>query len=177
MTMNNAAATKTTFQEESAVRATIDPRTEPELWIMNNQRITNERDIDGWLALYAPDAAIDYITNGAHDRVEGIDAIERSARALGTVFLKYGLRVEKNFVCATDSIIVNTWTGGFEGRSSQFGVEIWTLRGHLVARQEQYMFLEVQSSRSLKAQLRLLLAGEPRVMLSLAREAARAGVR
>lgn len=177
MTMTNAAIAAPTRKDEPAQRSRIDPRTDPELWIMNNQRITNERDIHGWLALYAEDAALDYITDGAHDRIEGIEAIEKSARALGSVFLKYGLQVEKKFVCATDTVIVNTWTGGFEGRSKQFGVEIWTLREDLVVHQEQYMFLEVQSSKSLKAQLRLLLAGEPRVMLSLARAAAKVGAR
>ncbi|MDB4976977.1 MAG: SnoaL-like protein, partial [Myxococcaceae bacterium] len=110
-------------------------------------------------------------------RFEGMAAIETSARAMATVFLKYELHVEKKFVCATGSVIVNTWTGGFEGRDKQFGVEIWTLRDDLVVHQEQYMFLEVQSSRSLRAQLRLLLAGEPRVMVSLARAAAQVGAR
>ncbi|MDB4973816.1 MAG: hypothetical protein JWN48_2157, partial [Myxococcaceae bacterium] len=85
MITNQTASAATTQTDKPAARARIDPRIEPERWIMNNQRITNERDLDGWLALYTADATIDYITNGAHDRFEGMAAIETSARAMATV--------------------------------------------------------------------------------------------
>jgi hypothetical protein len=151
----------------------IDPRVDPEAWVMNNQRITNEANLEDWLALYAPDAVFDSIADGAADRFEGIAAITEAARALIVVFKKYRLQVHKRFVCATEERVVNSWTGGFEGRDRQFGTEIWSLRDGLVVRHEQYTFLDVRPSSSARARITALLGSERKIMFAVGRETAR----
>ena len=146
----------------------IDPRRDPRAWVANNERITNEGDVEGWLALYEPDAVFESITDGASDRVEGIDRLRAVVGRLVTLCSRHRLRVKKRFVAASDDVIVNAWTGGFNGRNRQFGVEMWTLRGAKVVRHEQYTVLDVRRSDSAIAQLRALFSGELAIKLELA---------
>jgi ketosteroid isomerase-like protein len=152
-----------------AVRHPIDPRIDPRAWVINNERITNQADRAGWLALYAPDAVYEAITDGAYDRLEGLPAIARGVGALIGVLAEHRLRVQKRFVSATHDTVVNTWSGGFAGRTRQFGMEIWTLRDALVVRHEQYTFLEVRPSEDIRSRVRALFGGELRVKLAVAR--------
>lgn len=157
-----------TSRDGTVVRSRIDPRRDPEAWVMNNERITNEGDLEGWLALYAPDVVFEAITDGAYDRVDGLDAVEATIRALGAICKRHRLKVRKRFVAATHGTIVNAWTGGFEGRDRQFGFEIWTLRGDRVSRHEQYTFMDVRPSESTTARLRALFGGELAIKLEVA---------
>jgi hypothetical protein len=147
----------------------IDPRVDPRAWVINNERITNEADREAWLALYAPDAVFEAITDGASDRLEGLPAIASAVSALIGVLAEHRLRVQKRFVSAAHDTVVNTWSGGFAGRDRQFGTEIWTLRGDLVVRHEQYTFLDVRPSGEGWSRVRALFTGELRVKLALAR--------
>jgi ketosteroid isomerase-like protein len=149
------------------LRRSIDPRREPAAWIANNERITNEGDLAGWLALYAPDVVFEAITDGASDRIEGIERVTAAVEVMGELCKRHRLRVQKRFVAAMGDVIVNTWTGGFAGRERQFGVEIWTLRDDKVVRQEQYMFMDVRPARSATAKLRALFSGELAIKLAL----------
>jgi ketosteroid isomerase-like protein len=152
-----------------SARLHVDPRIDPRAWVSNNERITNEVDLEGWLALYAQDAVFEAVTDGAYDRCDGLDEIAAAVRLLGPILAKHRLRVQKRFVSATRDVIVNAWSGGFQGRDRQFGTELWTLRDGLVVRHEQYMFSDVLPSGHGQAQLRSLLAGEVRVKLALAK--------
>jgi hypothetical protein len=172
--MPTASAIHTTASPIAA-RDRIDPRLDPRAWVNNNERITNDADRDAWLALYAPDAVFEAITDGGYDRLEGLPAIESAVGALIGVLAEHRLRVQKRFVSATQDTVVNTWSGGFAGRNRQFGTEIWTLRDALVVRHEQYTFLDVRPSSHFWSRVRALFGGELRVKLALAR--ARAGLR
>ena len=147
----------------------IDPRADPAAWIANNERITNEADVEAWLALYAPDAVLETITAGAYERAEGIERIRPLVEGLVEICGRFSLRVSKKFLAADGDVIVNTWTGGFEGRDRQFGTEIWTLRDDLAVGHEMYTFLDVRPASDPRAGLRALLAGEPRLVLALDR--------
>lgn len=162
--MTNAAAKLA----ETPTRRDIDPSCEPAAWVANNERITNEGDLAGWLALYAPDAVFESITDGASDRFEGIHQIRPVVEKLAALCVRHRLRVKKRFVAAAEDVIVNAWTGGFEGRDRQFGIEIWTLRSAKVVRHEQYTFLDVRRSDSVTAQIRALFSGELAIKLELA---------
>jgi hypothetical protein len=166
--MSAATATHAT-PAPIAARDRIDPRVDPRAWVINNERITNEADRAAWLALYAPDAVFEAITDGASDRFEGLPAIAGAVGGLIGVLAEHRLHVKKRFVSATHDTVVNTWTGGFAGRDRQFGTEIWTLRGALVVRHEQYTFLDVRPSRAVWSRVRALFGGELRVKLALAR--------
>lgn len=158
----------TTARTAPAAHRAIDPRRDPAAWVANNERITNEGDLEGWLNLYAPDAVFESITDGASDRVQGIDALRVVTARLVALCKRHRLRVEKRFVAAMGDVIVNAWTGGFNGRDRQFGVEIWTLRESKVIRHEQYTFLDVRGSASATAKFRALFSGELAIKLELA---------
>lgn len=175
--MPNAAAgqdaTADVSRGQPASGATrIDPRLDPEAWVSNNERITNEADREGWLAIYAPDAVLETLTEGLYERAQGIDAICAAIDIYAPVFTARGLKVEKRLVSASAAVVVNAWTGGFGGKHNQRGIEAFRLRDGLVVHHEMYTFLDVRPSTSLFGRLRSLLYA-PGEMLSLARETAR----
>jgi ketosteroid isomerase-like protein len=152
---------------QDSVTSRIHPLREPEAWIQNNERITNEADLEAWLSLYAPDVVFEAITDGASDRAEGFENVAASVMAVAALCKSRRLTIRKRFVAAQGNVIVNAWSGGFEGRDRQFGLEIWTLRDDKVVRHEQYTFMDVRPSESLTAKLRALFAGEFAIKLAL----------
>lgn len=163
MTANDSSSTS------ACNAARIDPQRDPQAWIANNERITNGADLEGWLRLYADDVVFEAITDGASDRIEGLDEVTRAVTTLSAICKRHRLKVEKQFVVASGNVIVNTWTGGFAGRDTQFGLEIWTLCGERVVRHQQYTFLDVRPSTSVVAALRALFSGELAIKIELAR--------
>lgn len=161
-------------KEGEQTRARIDPRHDPEGWVRNNERVTNEADVEGWLALYGEDVVFEAVTDGAYDRVVGRPAVSAVVTRLAALCRRHSLRVKKRFIAATNDVIVNAWSGGFEGRDRQFGLEVWTLHGDLVARHEQYTFMDVRPSASVTAKLRALFGGELAIKLELAAQRQRA---
>jgi hypothetical protein len=152
----------------------IDPRVDPQAWVANNERITHEGALEDWIALYTDDAVRESIVDGGVERNEGIDEITHAAQILVKVFVAHNIAIKKQLVSATEDVIVNTWTGGFDGHQNQRGVEIWKLRDGLVEHQQMYTFLDVRPMESLRARLRAMFGGELRVKLTLLRETARA---
>jgi hypothetical protein len=132
------------------------------------ERITNGALISEWLGMYRADAVAEWATDGAYDRYEGIDAITVAVRVQERIWREQGLRVKKTLECADDDSVVLSWTGGFGGRSNQFGVEIWTLEDGLVVRHQMYLYLDLRPRRSAWAQIRVFLAS-PRIAMSLGR--------
>lgn len=108
------------------------------------ERITNNALLDEWLSLYHDDAVADWITDGASVHHEGIDAIRRAATVLAEIWRHKSLRVHKTVECADSKTIVLSWNGGFRGRDSQIGIEIWTFRDGRVAHHRMHTFLEVR---------------------------------
>jgi hypothetical protein len=152
----------------------IDPRADPQSWVANNERITHEAALEEWTAIYTDDAVFESIVDGGVERHEGIEQIAHAAQILVKVFAAHNIAVKKQLVSATENVVVNTWTGGFDGRRRQRGVEIWTLRDDLVERHQMYTFLDVRPMDSLRARLRGVFGGELGVKLTLLRETARA---
>ena len=111
------------------------------------------------IALYAPDAVFEVITDGALQRFAGIEDIASGQRAHMAIFRSRGLRVEKRLTAATGTTIVNEWRGQLARRAQARGAEVWEFdaRGH-VARHRLYAFLNVKPSTSRLARLRIALA-------------------
>jgi hypothetical protein len=168
----DVAVSKAADAEAGSVSG-IDPRVDPAAWVANNQRITHDAALEEWLALYTEDAVLESIVDGGLERHEGIDEIRHAAGILVAVFAARHIRVDKQLVSGTQDAVVNSWTGGFDGRHNQRGVEIWELRGPLVRRHRMYTFLDVRPAESLRARMRAMVGGELRVKLTLLRVSAR----
>ncbi|MCD0453342.1 hypothetical protein LO762_29795 [Actinocorallia sp. API 0066] len=130
------------------------------------ERLTNEARLEEWLALYHSEAVADWIIDGAHRRYEGITEIRPAATAMASLWRARRLRVRKDLQCTGADTLVLTWTGGFGGRSGQFGTEIWTLRGGLVVRHQMYGYLDVRPYAAPRAKARVLLTA-PATALAL----------
>jgi hypothetical protein len=153
----------------------IDPMQDPRAWVSNIERITHEAALEEWLALYSKDAVLESIVDGGVERSDGIEEIRRTAGILVKVFVAHHVAVHKQLVAAADDVLVNSWTGGFDGGVNQRGVEIWTFRNGLVHHHQMFTFLDVLPASSLRARLRATVGGQLRVKLTLLRETARAG--
>jgi hypothetical protein len=113
---------------------------------------------------------LESIVDGGIERHEGSEEIAHAAGILVAAFAARHVEVEKQLVAGTESAVVNTWTGGFDGHHNQRGVEIWELRGPLVSHHRMYTFLDVRPAESLRARMRGLVGGELRAKLALLRE-------
>ena len=128
------------------------------------ERITNQALTAEMLALYAPDAVVEWIIDGAYERHEGIDAIRPAATAMSDLWRARRLYVRKQSQCADADHVVLTYSGGFSGGKKLFGTEIWTLRDGLVVCHQMYAYLDVRPRTSLWAQIRVALM-DPRTAL------------
>jgi len=132
------------------------------------ERITNEVRIDDWLGLYAPDAVIEQIIDGAYERHRGTAEIHAAVTSMARLWRARRLRVRKTVECHDASTVVVTWEGGFDGADRQFGTEIWTLRDGRVVHQRTYGFLRVLPRTSRWARVRVMLA-DPRTAIAAVR--------
>lgn len=130
----------------------------------NAERITNQALTAEMLALYAPDAVVEWIIDGAYESHEGLDAIRPAVTAMSDLWRTRRLHVRKQPQCADADKVVLTYSGGFAGGERLFGTEIWTLRGGLVVRHQMYAYLDVRPRTSLWAQIRVALM-DPRTAL------------
>ena len=137
-------------------------------FLAHAQRITNEGRVDELLAMFGDDASAEWIMDGAADTYRGIDDIRTAATELFAVCHQLGLHVTKSLECEGKDTLVFSWTGGFHGRTNQFGTEIWTFRDGLIVRHQMYSYLDVRPSSSPVAALRLT-AVSPRVVGALLR--------
>ena len=150
---------------------TAQPQLSPTDFAQTAERITNNALIDEWIALYHPDATAEWIFEGVRETHRGIAEISAAARELGSIWQARGLTVRKRVECASESTIVLSWTGGFDGRNTQFGTEIWTLADSLVIEHRMFGHLNVRPSGHLAARVRLAITA-PRLALFIARRRA-----
>ncbi|GAC70906.1 hypothetical protein GS4_43_00330 [Gordonia soli NBRC 108243] len=128
------------------------------------------------MALYDADATAEWVFDGMAETHRGISEISAAADELATLWRSRALTVHKQVESATADTIVLSWTGGFGGRDSQIGVEIWTLADGLVVGHRMYGHLDVRASDQLAARLRLA-ATSPRIATAIARHRMRRRIR
>jgi hypothetical protein len=148
-----------------ATRLPVDPA----VFITGAERLTNTYDATGAAGVYAADARLELVTDGAVEWHQGRDAIERAWRIVLESGRARGFHVAKSLVAASDTTVVNRWEGTFSGGGACRGIESWTFGAEgLVVEHRAETFLVVHPAASWRARLRLLL-GSPRIALAFAR--------
>lgn len=122
-------------------------------------RVTNDADVAAAAALYAADATMRVVFDGAEEVHRGKAAIESAWRAYFPTLHRRGFRVRKALLAADAETIVNDWHGTRRGGADAFGVEVWRFneRGEVV---EHLLtgYLDVRPATNLLARLRLGLS-------------------
>ncbi|MGW0159501.1 nuclear transport factor 2 family protein [Mycobacterium sp. NPDC003323] len=138
-------------------------------FVATAERLTNSHDAVGTAAVYAPDATLELVTDGAVELHRGVHEIAAAWSAVLGAGAKQGFTVRKSVVAADADTIVNRWEGTFGSHRRCRGIESWRFGDDgLVVEHRAETFLTVRSADELRAKLRLLL-GAPRVTIALAR--------
>lgn len=138
-------------------------------FVAEAERMTNERDVDGIRAVFAPDGRWSVALDGLVIEATGVDEIHRSWGAMCRFMAARRMYVAKTLVLADERTVVNEWTGEVAGRSRARGIEVWTLDEHRrVVDQRLYGFLDARPAASAVQNLRML-AAHPLTALAFAR--------
>jgi hypothetical protein len=137
------------------------------------QDTTNDHRPDVVYELYATDARLVMISDGAREESVGVQAIYTAWARSCAVFEARRFRLSKRLIATTGDTIVNEWWGGPDGRRDGCGIEVWRFDAHAKVRAVHvYSFLKVRSTRH-PLQILQLLLGSPGVVLAFARAALR----
>lgn len=140
-----------------------------EAFVAEAERLTNTYDVAGAAAVYAADASLELVTDGAVQWHRGRSAISDAWAIVLGAGQRAGFVVEKEVVAASERTIVNRWTGSFRHGGRCRGVESWVLDADgLVVEHRAETFLDVRPGASFRGRLAVLLAS-PRVALQLGR--------
>jgi hypothetical protein len=133
------------------------------------QQVTNAYDTQRALELYANDATVEVIADGAREIVSGRTAIEEALERFTGPLSASGYSVKKTLLSADGNIIVNEWTGRFPGSDRSAGVEVWRFNTEgKVCEHRLFAFFDVRPVTSPIAGARVAL-GRPRLALRLLR--------
>jgi hypothetical protein len=145
---------------------------DPARFVRDAERMTNEGDVESTVSIYAEDATLESITDGAHERHHGVAAIRRAWRVYTAALTSRRFRIGKTLIVAADGVIVNEWQGTIAGTTKTRGIERWTFDADgRVIDHVMYTFLAVRPSTSAVQRLRMLLA-YPRTAVAFARNQA-----
>jgi ketosteroid isomerase-like protein len=148
---------------------------DPVAFVKAAERMTNQGDVEATMAIYAPDATLESITDGAHERHVGTGAIRRAWQVYMGALTSRRFIITKTLRVAADGVIVNEWEGTIAGRTKTRGIERWTFDAEgRVSEHAMYTFLAVRPSSSLLQRLRMLSA-YPRTAAAFARSQAKVG--
>ena len=137
-------------------------------FVQRAEEISNSTDVDAALAVYAPDAVLETITDGTVIVHRGIDEIRAGVKVMWSVARSRGLRISKQLVAATDDTIINTWDGQF-ARGRTRGAEIWRFdESGRVCHQQMFNYLDVRPENSVRQRIRTLVL-YPRTALAFLR--------
>ena len=136
---------------------------------------TNSYDVAAALNLYAENATVEVIADGARESVTGLVAIEEALSAFTTPLRQSGYTVTKTLLAAEADLIVNEWTGRFaDGSDRSLGVETWRFDASGKVREHRLLAcFDVRPATSPIAGLRLAL-GRPKLAMRLLRARLRA---
>lgn len=137
------------------------------------QDATNDYLPDVIYEIYARDARLVMISDGAREESLGVQAIHTAWARSCAAFEACRFTVSKRLVATGEGTIVNEWWGGPGGRQDGCGVEIWRFDAHAkVLDVHVYSFLKVRSARH-PLQALLLIIGSPGMVFAFARAAMR----
>lgn len=141
----------------------------PEDFVADAQRITNERDVDAVLDVFAPTATWTTVMDGLVITARGHAEIHARWGLMCRFMQARGLLVEKELVTSDDRTIVNEWTGSLAGRTEARGIEVWRFDDlGRVEEQHLYGFLNTGADTAVLPSLRML-ASYPLTALTFGR--------
>lgn len=153
----------------STEQSAFGPTAEAAEFVALAERATNSFDAELALNLYAEDATVEVIADGARERVSGIAAIKEALARFTGPLQASGYSVQKKLLCADADIIVNEWRGWFHHSERSTGIEIWRFdQEGKVVEHRLHAFFDVRASTSPIAGIRLAL-GRPMLALRLLR--------
>lgn len=147
---------------------------DPAGFIAAAERGINQRDVDATARVYADDALLEAITDGAVERFVGAEEIRAGWEGYLSAMDKRGFSLRKQLRAVEGDTIVNEWTGTLGGRTKSIGIEHWTFDGEGKVRlHRMYSFLNIKPSTSTRQRLRLAL-NYPLTALTFLRETGKA---
>jgi hypothetical protein len=133
------------------------------------ERAANAYDAQACAAVYANDARLTAITDGASESIRGAGEIARAWRVYTHVLRRIGLQLRKRLVSATDDVIVNAWTGASRDGSAARGFEEWRFDADArVVEHSMWSSLSVVEPTGFSLVVRSLV-GQPRAAFAFAR--------
>ena len=131
---------------------------DPARFVADAEQGINERDLRAAASVYAPNAVLDSITDGALERHVGADAIQRAWEGYLAAMKKRGFSLRKTLVSVGADTIVNEWKGTLGGRTDARGIELWRFddKGRVIEHR-MYSLLNVRPSESRRQRVRLVL--------------------
>ena len=131
---------------------------DPAEFVAAAERGINQRDLDATADVYADDALLEAITDGAVERFIGADEIRTGWEGYLKAMDQRGFSLRKQLRAVEGDTIVNEWTGTLGGRTKAIGIEHWTFDADgRVQMHRMYSFLNIKPSTSTLQQLRLFL--------------------
>ena len=142
---------------------------DPQAFIAAAERGINERDLDGTAGVYADDAYMQTLTDGASESFRGAAAVRGAWASYLEAMDARDFRLAKTIVSVSGDVICNEWTGTLGGSGESRGIEYWVFDADgKVAEHRLYTFLDVRPSTSPVQRARMGLA-YPRTALSFLR--------
>jgi SnoaL-like domain len=140
-----------------------------EHFVAEAARISNAADVQEALAVYAPDAVLECITDGTLLVHRGTAELRPGIEVMFSVARARRILVSKQLVATTSDTIVNIWRGTVAGKHTTRGIEVWRFNTEgKVCHQQMYTFLNVCPDSDWVQRLRLLVLS-PRTALAFLR--------
>jgi ketosteroid isomerase-like protein len=128
----------------------------PSEFIAAAERGINQRDLDATAEVYAADALMEAITDGAVERFVGAEEIRAGWEGYLQAMDQRGFSLRKQIRTVDGDTIVNEWTGTLGGRTKAIGIEHWTFDDDGKVRlHRMYSFLNIKPSTSSLQRARL----------------------
>jgi nuclear transport factor 2 (NTF2) superfamily protein len=148
---------------------------DPAAFVAAAERATNTADFEAAAALYAHDATLESITDGAYERYEGVAEIHRAWQMYMGALRSLNFQIQKRLLSAAGNTIINDWRGTIGRGTPVRGIECWRFDvDGKVKEHRLYGFLSVRPATSVRQQFRMLVA-YPRTAMALKREQSRHG--
>lgn len=140
---------------------------DPEAFIVEAERITNQRDARAVMSVYGSLPVLEFVTEGALERHVGATEVLAAWTTLFDVFEGAGILISKTLIAAGDGVIVNGWESVADSTSAIRGLEVWAFdESGDVERHLAHTFLQVKPASSWHAQARVAFSS-PRLALAL----------
>lgn len=131
---------------------------DPVGFVRDAEAATNAYDVARTSAVYANDAVLETVTDGAREIHRGQTAIRAAWEVYLAAMRTRQFRLSKTLIARTDEVVVNEWVGGTRGRRRARGFELWRFAASgAVIEHRLYTFFDVRPSEGGLARFRALI--------------------